>query len=1382
MRRAARFSAHFCKTPHHRLAVAALLALGALPAQPAVVNWSGPSASFWDIAGNWGGTTPGLLDDAMLGAFDTEVRSGLATVRSFSGTGRLRISDGTLRTATASSIGALELSGGTLSGKGTVSATTLAWTAGTMGEYEQNNFGGTTTVSGAATISGNGGKQLYYGRVLNLNGGATWSGQGTITMDNAGSIGSPVQNFAAATINLPSGKTWDDQGSGIGGRSIANGIFNNAGTYTKSAGGDFTAISAVFNNSGALNVNAGSVRLIGGGTHTGSFSTLAGASLFIEGGVHSFTSNSLSNAGTLNFNGGTATLNGTMALNGNVIVSGGLVTSLPATTLTANSLNVAGGTTRLQSTALSTPIAALTVSGGTLSGKGTVNAGTLAWTAGTMGEYEQNNFGGTTNVAGLSTISGNGGKQLYYGRVLNLNGGATWSGQGTITMDNAGSIGSPVQNFAAATINLPAGKTWDDQGSGIGGRSIANGIFNNAGTYTKSAGGDSTFISSVFNNTGRVNANAGIVNFNGATSLQGNTGTLQVGSAGRAVLTTGNSSVGTLLNNGSTSNALDLGDKTITVSTDYDNANFGVGNSFNRRANVATSGTGNRLIAGGNTNQALAGANISGGNTATPTLLLGAVYVGVNTITYNILNTGTAGSASPALRGAVQTVFTGGGITDPRLSGDGASSSSWGAITAGSSLTRTVTFTVDQAGLMAAVTNQSVRIVNNFDNTLVQTLNISSSPGYAAYNLAAASITPNPIVLANQRVGGTLQSALTVTNTAPVGSFTEGLNAGFASISGSAIVVGNGNGGSITMLPGQQSNNTALALRLDTSSAGAKSGTAVLGLVSDGAGTSNLGQTALAAQTVAISGNVYRLASASAVAPAAVVLANQRVGGLLSQSLSFTNAAAADGFSERLNASFLFNNFQGSATTSGSINLLAGGATDNSSMRVGVDTSSAGAKGGTVLLGLASDGADTSGFTALALAQQQLNVSGNVYRLANPAVQNTLTLAARVGDALPTRSINVANPSVDSFTERLNATLGAVSGGFSGSGAIAGLNGGANSNALLFTLGSTAGAGSSSGTAAVALVSSGAGTTLAPDAALGNASVALTGRVYAPAVAQLNTTAVNFGIVRVGDTVAARGVSVSNMASAALTDSLRATASTSVGSGSNPFAVVGIASGVAAGATSASDLSIGLNTSTAGVFSGNAAVVFTSQNPDLADLALAGGNVVLQGQVNNIAQSTLAKTAGTASLNNLGLNYVLSFGTLQQGSSVASAMLSLTNTATGPADALNGTFDLSALAVGDAFTLSGFAGFSGLQAGSLLSNLMVSFDTGVVGVFDRVLVLNRVSSNGSGPDLGLGSLSLQLQGQVVAVPEPGTWVLMVGGLLLLARVTQRQRKREPKAA
>jgi hypothetical protein len=174
--------------------------------------------------------------------------------------------------------------------------------------------------------------------------------------------------------------------------------------------------------------------------------------------------------------------------------------------------------------------------------------------------------------------------------------------------------------------------------------------------------------------------------------------------------------------------------------------------------------------------------------------------------------------------------------------------------------------------------------------------------------------------------------------------------------------------------------------------------------------------------------------------------------------------------------------------------------------------------------------------------------------------------------------------------------------------------------------------------------------------------------------------------------------------------------------------------------------------------------------------------VVLQGQVNNIAQSTLAKTAGTASLNNLGLNYVLSFGTLQQGSSVASAMLSLTNTATGPADALNGTFDLSALAVGDAFTLSGFAGFSGLQAGSLLSNLMVSFDTGVVGVFDRVLVLNRVSSNGSGPDLGLGSLSLQLQGQVVAVPEPGTWVLMVGGLLLLARVTQRQRKREPKAA
>ena len=151
-----------------------------------------------------------------------------------------------------------------------------------------------------------------------------------------------------------------------------------------------------------------------------------------------------------------------------------------------------------------------------------------------------------------------------------------------------------------------------------------------------------------------------------------------------------------------------------------------------------------------------------------------------------------------------------------------------------------------------------------------------------------------------------------------------------------------------------------------------------------------------------------------------------------------------------------------------------------------------------------------------------------------------MTLAARVGDAAPTAALGVTNVSADVFTERLNASIGTVGAGFSGSGSITGLAAGASSNALGVAL-NTASAGSFAGTAGVSFVSSGTGTTGAADMALAGQSVALTGHVYTPAVAQANTTVVDFGIVHRGDIVAERSVSVTNAAPAsALNDTLRA--------------------------------------------------------------------------------------------------------------------------------------------------------------------------------------------------------------------------------------------------
>jgi hypothetical protein len=116
-------------------------------------------------------------------------------------------------------------------------------------------------------------------------------------------------------------------------------------------------------------------------------------------------------------------------------------------------------------------------------------------------------------------------------------------------------------------------------------------------------------------------------------------------------------------------------------------------------------------------------------------------------------------------------------------------------------------------------------------------------------------------------------------------------------------------------------------------------------------------------------------------------------------------------------------------------------------------------------------------------------------------------------------------------------------------------------------------------------VSSGAGTTGAADLALPGQSVALAGHVYTPAVAQANTTVVDFGIVHRGDAVAERGVSVTNAATiSAANDSLRA----SLGGASAGFTASGTVTGLAAGATDATSLRVGLNTAAAGVFAGTA--------------------------------------------------------------------------------------------------------------------------------------------------------------------------------------------------
>src|SRR6185295_12361977 len=163
-----------------------------------------------------------------------------------------------------------------------------------------------------------------------------------------------------------------------------------------------------------------------------------------------------------------------------------------------------------------------------------------------------------------------------------------------------------------------------------------------------------------------------------------------------------------------------------------------------------------------------------------------------------------------------------------------------------------------------------------------------------------------------------------------------------------------------------------------------------------------------------------------------------------------------------------------------------------------------------------------------------------------------------------------------------------------------GLAAGASSNALALAL-NTGSAGSFAGTAKLNFVSSGVGTTGAADADLGSRDVALSARVYTPALAQVNTPTIDFGIVHKGEVIATRHVSVTNAAPiAAPNDVLTGT----LGSPSGPFTASGSLGGVAAKASDNGSFSVALDTGNAGFFNASAVAGFSSHNAEMSDKAL----------------------------------------------------------------------------------------------------------------------------------------------------------------------------------
>ncbi len=368
------------------------------------------------------------------------------------------------------SFGNLTLAGGgTLSGSGNVTVNgTLNWTGGTMSGTGQT----LVAAGGALNLSGS---THQLNRVLQNDGTATWTASALQmlggTFNNNGSF---TANTASLLLSYGTGGT---------------NAFNNAGTFIKLGAGttQFTVSSSgvPFNNTGSVDVQAGTLTLDAGGTSGNTMNVAASGTLSFASSYTHQAASTLTSSGAVSLNSGIHTFAGLVTSTGTLNISATANFNVPTT--------LGGG---------------VTLSGGTLSGTGNVTVnGTLNWTGGTMSGTGQTLVpaGGTLNLSGsthqLNRVLQNDGTAAWTAGALQMQGG---------TLDNNGS-------FTANTASLL-------QSYGTGGTNA----FNNAGTFIKLGAGTTQFTTSSsgvpFNNTGSVDVQAGTLSLSaGLTNLSGTT-------------------------------------------------------------------------------------------------------------------------------------------------------------------------------------------------------------------------------------------------------------------------------------------------------------------------------------------------------------------------------------------------------------------------------------------------------------------------------------------------------------------------------------------------------------------------------------------------------------------------------------------------------------------------------------------------------------------------------------------------------------------------------------------------------------------------------------------------------------------------------------------
>ena len=470
------------------------------------------------------------------GSFDNSRnlnRSGAGTTTTvsvpFNNTGTAQINSGTLAltgggnsTGSFSGAGTLQVGGNyTFAPASSITNSNVEFSAGTAGvQGTYDLVGSSTTVSGGTanftgTLGAVGNLSISSGTAnfssgetiaptsLALSGG-TLTGSDTVNLSGASNNWTGGTQSGSGSTNVLAGGTLNI--SGLLDKTLDARTLNNAGTANVSGGtlvlnsGALFSNTGSFNNSASVDLQSGTLSLLGGGTSTGSFS---GAGTLQVGGNYTFAPASSITNSNVEFSAGTAGVQGTYDLvASNTTVSGGTA-NFTGTLGNVGNLSISSGTANFSSGETIAPTS-LALSGGTLTGSDTVNLSGASnnWTGGTQSGSGSTNVlaGGTLNISGLLD-------KTLDARTLNNAGTANLSG-GTLVLNN----GALFSNSA----------TFNAQGTtAIASTAGTAGNFSNSGTFDRSGAGTTTTVSVPFNNTNTTQINSGTLSLSGGGTDSG---------------------------------------------------------------------------------------------------------------------------------------------------------------------------------------------------------------------------------------------------------------------------------------------------------------------------------------------------------------------------------------------------------------------------------------------------------------------------------------------------------------------------------------------------------------------------------------------------------------------------------------------------------------------------------------------------------------------------------------------------------------------------------------------------------------------------------------------------------------------------------------------